>query len=250
VSTLDTTNPCLVAGCVLRGQHLLERDAHNPECKGCVPRPAADGLTVCAWHANRYEDAVTGLLTLLPHLREIGKPYAQATPPSDGGTPGDPAERTVIPAAWLAADEIENDHRNWVLCTLEESTYPLTWPERKPWRGDTVQWMLDHLRYALNLPFAGAMVAEFTSTVATTRHRWPTADDVQPVEQLAMPCPSCGLKSLIRKPPRWAKDPWRVECTDPDCARIYSEDRYDELVAIGLRQKVGKWDTDPGGTAA
>ncbi|GEL95372.1 hypothetical protein [Cellulomonas composti] len=239
---------CLVHSCAIRGRHIPETQRTRPhdDCTGCDPTPADDGLTVCRWHANRYEDTLVSLLTFLPHLREIGRPYAQATPPSDSGGTSDPAHRTVLPAAWLAADEITADHTGWCKAVLEEAPARLTWPDRKPWLGDEIRWMLDHLPWALNLPFTGDMVGSFTNTVATARHQWPTADDTQPVEGLAMPCPSCGLKSLIRKPPRWEGDPWRVECTDPDCARIYDEGRYDELVEIALRQRVGKWDASGG----
>lgn len=221
---------------------------HVDDCAGCLPRPADDDLAVCRWHARRMEDAVAGLITLVPHLREIGKPYAQSVAPNDDTfSRGDPAEHVNIPAAWMAADELTNELLGWVRATLEESPRALSWPDRKPWKGDVTRWALDHMRDMLALPFAGTMVSELVELIATTRHRWPTADDVAPVEPLAMPCPRCEHKSLIRRPPRYAGDPRRIECNSPDCARIYTEDEYDRLVAIALRDgKMGKWKTGEG----
>lgn len=254
---------CLVAGCVTRGEHKPDcpnRCHHHPSpcpkprdgrpacdgtCTGCKPREADDGLAVCRWHRNRAEDAIALIPSLVAHLREIGKPYAQATPASDDTfSPGDPAERSALPAAWLAADEIEMNLAGWVHVTCEE-VQPITWPNRPPWRGNIVRWALDHLDTMLRQDYAGDMVAELTGIIETTRHRWPTADDTQPVEKLAPPCPRCDTKALIRRAPRYAGDPRRIECTDPDCGAIYTEDEYDRLASIWLRDgRMGKWRTE------
>jgi len=199
-------------------------------------------LAVCRWHANRFRDAVESIPEFLAHLREIGKPFAEASPPADMLVPGAPEERSQLPAAWLAADEISNELLGWVRATVEESPRRLTWPNHLPWRGDLAAWMIDHLRNALGLPFAGEMVHEFCEMVDTARHRWPTADDTLPVVKLPTPCPSCGMTALIRKPPRYAQDPRRIECTDPNCSRIYTENEYDALLEIALRDgRAGKW---------
>jgi len=68
------------------------------------------------------------------HLREIGKPYAQASPlTGDLIARGEPAERVNIPAAWLTADELENELAGWIRATLEDagepwSTRSCSWP--------------------------------------------------------------------------------------------------------------------------
>ncbi|MCL2089868.1 MAG: hypothetical protein FWH11_01360 [Micrococcales bacterium] len=239
-----TQPDCLVPGCSVRGQHLTESRAHADGCRGCVPREAADGLAICWWHRNRTLDAVAALPGLVAHLREIGKPYAQARPASDTLSPGDPAERDAMPGAWLAADSLENSLVGWVRATIEESPTRLSWPDRRPWRGDVPGWMLDHLDTACALPFAGVMAVELVTEVVAARHRWPTAEDAEPVERLSLPCPRCGLAGLVRRAPRWVAEPRRVECTDPDCARVYTEDEYDALVAIALREgRAGRWRT-------
>lgn len=239
------TTPCAVPGCVIRGQHIPDpTTAHPDTCKGCLPRPALDTVDVCQWHARRFEDAIEALPALIAHLHEIGKPYAQNTPPSDTIGRSDPAERSALPAAWLTADELETDLFGWVKATLEESPRRLTWPNRRPWRGNLAAWMLDHLTDALTLPFTGEMVRVVPEAVTTARHRWPTADDTEPIEAMTMPCPRCGLKSLTRTPPRWYRQMSRIECTDPDCARVFTEDEYDQLVTLALRSgRVGKWRT-------
>lgn len=237
---------CAVPGCVVRGKHIPDPTSAHPEtCKGCLPRPALDGLAVCRWHTNRFEDAVASLPGLIAHLHEIGKPYAQTNPPGDTIGRSDPAWQTVLPAEWLTADELEADLFGWVKATLEESPRRLSWPDRRPWRGDLAAWMLDHQRDALAMPFAGEMVTVIPEAVATARHRWPTADDVEPVEALSMTCPRCGLRSLTKTPPRWYRQSARIECTDPDCARVFTEDEYDGLVSIALRDgRMGKWQTE------
>lgn len=236
---------CVVPGCVVRGQHIPDPTSTHPDtCKGCRPRPTRTDLTVCGWHANRFEDAVASLPTLIAHLHEIGKPYAQTNPPSDTIGRSDPAWHTVLPGAWLTADELEHDLLSWVKATLDESPRQLSWPDRRPWRGNLAAWMLDHLPDTLALPFAGEIVTVIPEAVATARSRWPTTDDVEPVKSLSMTCPRCGLRSLTKTPPRWYRQSARIECTDPDCARVFTEDEYDGLVSIALRDgRMGKWRT-------
>ena len=273
---------CLVHGCVSRGKHVpdcgdhcrhwpgecpqprRDKPACDGHCSGCLPRPADDGIAVCRWHANRFQDAVVSTRALIPHLREIGKPYAESPAPSgETFSPGDPAERTVLPAACLAADELDNDLNAWIEFTCEDRGFDrvltddgtatwvkadgpshITWPNGHPWNGDLSWWALDHQTAMLSGEWAGDMVRHFTELVEAVRRRWPTADDREPLELLAMPCPRCDTRSLIRRPPLYAGHPRLIECTDQDCSRIFTEDEYDTLVALALRDgRAGKWRT-------
>ena len=230
-----------VLGCKITGQHKTDCPG---DCRGCLPREAVVGL-LCQWHANRLEQAVA-TFAAFHHWLEIvdtDEPSAKALT-DEIVSRGDPGETVPIPMSRLVADELWRDLATWGLVIIDERGLPAKGWTSDTWKGDLCAWMLPQLPWACEQMWIDELAGTWVRDVTTARHRWPTADDVQPIEDLALPCPSCGLVSLIRKPPRWGGDLWRVECTDPDCARIYDEDRYDELVALALREgKGGKWKT-------
>lgn len=223
---------CDVQGCVVRGLH--EPDCDGEPCKGCRRREAAIGV-LCDHHWNRLVWAVAAHDELIAHLKEAGKPYAQAAPLSaDVTAHGDPAEGTVIPAQWLEADSLHHDLRSWALAYLDE--HPATWPNRDPWFGHIAWWMSDHLREIAAMPWAGEFAASYLGAVETLHHRWPTVADVEAAHKVTIPCPRCGLMSLVYTPPRLPRQPFVVECSDPDCARRFSEAEWDRFVALAMRE--------------
>lgn len=224
---------CEVPGCFI---HAVHDGCDDGTCQGCKRKTAVVGV-LCQWHWNRLLSAVAEHNTLITHLREIGQPYAQVAPlTSDIAAHGDPAEGTVLPAAWLAADELAADLAGWAHAWLDENDD--RWPNREPWNGDVALWTQAHLRVMAGAPWAAEFVTEYVGSVETLHHRWPTAQDVeQPHKVKAIPCPRCGLMSLLYTPPRGYRMPFVVECTDPDCARTFSEDEWERLVMLVERER-------------
>lgn len=225
-------------GCRITGQH--QPDCPADTCRGCLPRPAERG-TLCAWCDERLHDAIARTPDLVAHLRVIGQPHAQNAPLSDDtARHGDPAETTVMPAAWLDADELLGLIGSWARLILEEHpVQPMRGPNAAPWHGDVAAWIAPHLPWCTEQDWAAEMRRELVEYVTTLRHKYPTADDVEPVQRVDVPCPRCGLLSLTYTPPRFAGQAFRVECTDPDCARVFSEDEWDRFKGLALRGERG-----------
>lgn len=222
----ETTTTC-VMGCTLTGQHVT--DCPRLTCRGCLPRPADVGW-LCQWHYNRLETAVGTFNAFRDWLNEADDADAHGKPLTDDRRAhGDPAETVPITASRLAADELWNDLAGWARVVREEHPTHLRGWERKPWLGDVASWLLPHLPWAAEQMWIDELAGLWVSAIATARHRWPTAEDVEPVKHLDVPCPRCGLRSLIYTPARWAGQAFRVECTDPDCARVFSEDEWDRF---------------------
>lgn len=254
--------PC-VAGCTIRGKHhghCPQTCAHqatggtcppmcDQTCPGCLPRPATTGR-LCAWCSQRLTTDVATAPGLVAHLRELGEPDAAAAPASDTKTYRDPAEGGIVPAAWQAADEIHGILDSWVQLILD--THPsgaaMNGPDvagawvtrygtvagvRDPRAtAELATWLLPWLPWCAEQEWAGLMRREVGSLVATTLARWPTPEAVEPVRAVAMPCPRCGRMSLTYAPPSHATQPFKVSCSDPDCARVWTEDEWEWLVNL------------------
>lgn len=302
------------SGCTVRGQHLAacpcrpQHDpAHDDHCRGCQPRLAEHGV-LCAWCSQRLAADVAASPALVAHLREIGEPFAQTQPPSDGKSYRDPAEGSMRPAAWDAADELHALLACYAHLVLDEhpdgrrmagpdengtvrsvttvaayrgQTYlrrssvsglaDSPQPEREwhdvelvaadglgrpildrhgerivylarapkplppaPSPADAtarlVRWLMPLLPWCTEQEWAPVMRAELAALVATTSARWPTAQKAEPERAVAMPCPKCGRRSLVYAPPSFERQPFKVSCSDPDCARIWTEDEWAWLV--------------------
>jgi hypothetical protein len=135
------------------------RDGHKPgcegECRGCLPRPAADGLALCAWCIRTLERDVAAVPYLVAHMRGAARPNAGAKPYGSDATHADPAEGNVLSAAVDAADELHAALASWAHLILEEHPSRLTGPdEAGAWRsntGDVVGIKPDDLRPTVHL---------------------------------------------------------------------------------------------------
>lgn len=105
-----------VADCIARGRHLPDCEDQE-RCFGCLPRLAADGVRLCAWHTEKIADDATQLAEL--HA-EIGLRLANS------GTAGEKTSGTKDPGLLLndRAVEIRTEIRHvlvsWSLLITEE----------------------------------------------------------------------------------------------------------------------------------
>lgn len=219
------------SGCTLTGQH--STTCSDGQCRGCLPRPVEEG-TLCAWCWRRLRATIAEIPSLVAHLREIGRPYAQTLPPSDGRSAGDPAESTVLPRAWLEADELESQVTSWAHAVIDDSPQVMRGPNAAPWYGDTIGWITPHLSWCATQPWAEVMLSELTKDTARLKATWPTPDMVERERHVPVPCPRCDRLSLHYVPPTWAHQPFRVWCDNPDCARAFSEDEWERFKALAL----------------
>lgn len=222
-----------ILGCKITGQH---KTTCEGECRGCLPRPAEVG-TLCRWHYNRLEQAVARFAEFAEWLYVVDDDDAHGKPLTDDITHrGDPAEGVPIPASRLEADELTRDLAGWGMVIIEEHpNQPMRGWKAAPWNGNLTGWLLPLLPWAAEQMWADELAGAWVNSVNAARHRWPAADDVEPARTIDVPCPRCGLMSLVYTPPRWQGQAFRVECTDQDCARVFSEDEYERFVGLALR---------------
>jgi len=237
------------SGCTVRGQHKPTCDDRET-CKGCIPRVASHG-TLCDWCFQRMTADVAAAPDLVAHLRVIGAPHAELAPLRVGiRTPKDAAETSILPAAWLAADEIHANLASWALLILEEhpNGEHMAGPDEVgAWHtryGTTVgiahvkataaltRWLLPQLEWCAGQEWAAEMRREVSSMVATISARWPTASMVEPEQNLPQRCPRCSWLSLTYTPQSEYGQPFKVSCSNPDCARVWSEDEWEWLVTM------------------
>lgn len=234
---------CL-SNCTIRNQHIPTCDG---ECKGCLPRPAEHG-NLCPWCWQRLNADVTDLPGLVKHLREVGEPHAQAAPPSDGRSSNDPAEGSVLNDAVGAADALHATLASWANVIIEEHPTHLNGPDQRgAWvtsTGDVAglkpgseatrrltRWITPHLDWAVHQDWAAEMRKELSSLIATTRARWPEADErTRPVS--GAPCPRCQLITLAYTPPTHYGAAFVVSCTNPDCSCTFTEDQWDQYAGL------------------
>lgn len=231
--------PC-ASGCRLRDRHASE--CVDEACRGCLPRYAEHGV-LCAWCWQKLADALADVPVLVTHLRATANALAEASGrPLDALTvrAGDPATRTVLHGAWLAADDLESLVASWALLVLEEHPARLRGPNAAPWHGDVVAWMAPHLAWISRHDWAPVMRRELSTTIATARARWPLPEDVErhrPIPDVR--CPRCDRAGLWYYPPSFARQPFAVACQNSDCGRVFTEDEWTRLVHLLARAEAG-----------
>lgn len=220
---METRQPC-TRGCKIRNRHTSTCEG---ECRGCLPRPAERG-DVCQHCYNRAERALIELATRIPWIEHLGRTlaaHASANAPTGNDSrSGDPAETSVLHPAYLQADAIRSDLNGWVLVVLDDRGLrhgPA--PAEEP-----ASWLLPHLPWLAEHEAADEFISEILRDLAQAT-AWPAPTDVEPARPLNTPCPRCDALSIVYTPPRHEGHPSRFECTDPDCARVLSEDEWDQL---------------------
>lgn len=246
-----------VSGCVVRGQHL--GSCVDEECQGCVPRAAEVGR-LCRWCFQRLTGAVVDIPGLTAHLRMLAEPHLSSPQGHDeGGGGGVPGSRVLYPPELMAVDEIAGLLGTWVDEIVAEHPGHLRGPSPIGWRfshpdravdevtgeaylpteervsasqgaiEEMQRWLLPHLAWVAEQPWAGEMRAELCSQVATAQARWPMEEREHVVP---MPCPRCGQRSLIYHPPAGERAPAMVGCENPECGKLWLEDAWTRIVEM------------------
>lgn len=192
--------------CVIRGEHDRFCDgfeyawspearrhlATGKECRGCLPRPASTGLLCEAcWESLRSAEHSYGpLAPLLEEYDILVRPLGD----SGGGS-----DKAVIPlaATKLALDEINSYRGTHETIDLE------AWVSR---------------------PEGAEEAVRFTRAVRGALRSFPTEESSHRVPRVR--CPECELLSLMWTPPVLAGDPVRIECRNPTCLHMLTEDTY------------------------
>jgi hypothetical protein len=242
-------------GCTTTGQHTT--GCTDPRCRGCLPRTATTGH-LCAWCRSRLELDVADAPRMVHHLRWLATPYAGATPPDATGARHIPASTVLIADAVDAADDLHALLHAWANLIADERT--LRGPSHAGVRMSVTRiatfdgtaylqpgvpvgvtkttatlgvarWLLPHLDYAAHRPWISDMRRELATTLAGLHARYPTTDDIERAHIVDVPCPRCDARTLTYTPPSWHRAAFRVECTNPDCAKVFSEDEWDRFKA-------------------
>lgn len=254
---MNTTTTC-AHGCTVIGLH--RPDCHDGRCRGCLPRLAARGH-LCEWCCGRLEHDVADAPAVVHHLRELARPFATIPAPDAGGARHVPASVVLVAEVVDAADDLHALLHSWAdlvaderglrgpthtgvrmstttLATFDGVTYlrrgvavGITTPDATL---SVARWLLPHLDYAARRPWANDMRTELGSTLATLHARFPTPDDVERAHIVDVPCPRCDARTLTYTPPAWHRAAFRVECMNPDCAKVFSEDEWDRFKALVL----------------
>lgn len=213
-------------GCTLRARHL--DTCTDTDCRGCLPRPAEDGSTVCLPCEGRWTEALGRAHDLITHIRSLVEPSPHG--PDQAAykhTKGASAPAPLNVAAVADADDLHATLSSWAVRVVEESgmTGP-TWagsdirpaskrtvygepaytdarvvgihPDGETATQNVAEWLLTHKTWALNRDWTADMVQEVTATVGKLRNRWATEE--RPA-RLPVGCPSCGERALTRYAP-------------------------------------------------
>lgn len=243
------------------GEH-LDACPTPSTCTGCAPRPtlAAEPLLVCVHHRARVVSALAAAPDLVAHLRECVIPGKASTGDPTGTRSSSAAPAPLSVAAVSDADDVHAMLMSWALevrrlhpshpvppmagsdvrpqtstrtadgaaVVVDAQVVGLTStapPETTTW---VTRWLLDWLHWALCQPaLAAALATEIPAVIGRIRARWPIEDRDA---ALAVPCPACDLRTLIRHVPRWASAPVTVTCSA--CTWVADEDRYDWLIRL------------------
>lgn len=247
-----------VSGCTVRGRHLVS--CSDDECQGCAPRQAEVGR-LCRWCFQTLTGAVVDIPGLTAHLRMLAEPHLSSPQGHEGGGGSVPGSRVLLPPELMAVDELAGLLGTWVDEVVAEHPARLRGPSDIGWRfshpdraqdpvtgtwylpsdqrlgasqaavEEMCRWLLPHLAWVAEQPWAGDMRAELCSQVATAKARWPIEERSHVVP---MPCPRCGQRALVYHPPEGERSPAMVGCENAECGRLWLEDAWTRVVEMVL----------------
>lgn len=225
--------PDCIRNCRLLGQHQTscncthECAEHDDHCKGCLPKQAITGQ-LCQRCVDRTVEALTAIPDLLA-IVEASPDGRMDTPRVDTDTSrrSVSVHRTPSPAYDTAEEVAQWALKTAMYCADEcQHRGPFTYrPDGVP--ALTTIRNLHYIRN--NLPWFAAEYAQeiYDESVQFHRGLLYLTGTALLVHRIKEPCPSCGLKSLIRE-----DGSNQVTCRNRNCGRIWREGEYDWLAHV------------------
>lgn len=239
---------CL-SGCKSRGKH--SGGCVDPECWGCVPRPASFGV-LCAWCWQQLKGSVVDVPAAVAHL--VGVAHSPLRSGSGVASSGEaPTSASLWSPALDAADELVAALGSWADLIVSEHPADLRGPSQIGWRwtrrsaevvaGEVVvrdeqrlgasqgavdhlvRWMLPHMEWVSDQGWAGEMRLELAQMLATIWARWPQQERSR---WSITPCPSCS-GPLAYDPPSEFGTSGMTRCVSEECGLSWTEDRWAKL---------------------
>lgn len=207
---------CVAPGCRARGQHA--NDCPGGDCRGCLPRRAADGLRLCWQHARHLE---TDARQLAPLYDELALALAGISSPicRVSGSP-DRSSRIPNPAAIEVRGTIRAVLAAW--CRLIAEGRGVELPRDEV--ADMSEYVARHAHWLAAHPAAGDASAELRE-LAVRAHRIAYPDGTRVVA--VGPCPRDGCDGTIRAVLRASDSllPSRIVC-DANADHVWPADQW------------------------
>lgn len=205
--------------CTIRDHHLNTCD--NPDCKGCLPRPAEVGM-LCYVCWTKFEAALSEVVDVVTHLRSITK---AATSDAPGKTQFGPS--VIVPVTWQAADNI----RVALAMVAGFPAHPIP-------STATLQEVARDVSRLVESIVPEQVVARQVGAEAAVRlyRQMQTSMALQQRSERArrirwVRCRECGLESLLMQPPLEKLDDLSVVCTNRACQAVWDP----SLAAFDMR---------------
>jgi len=182
---------CAAPHCRIRGQHTT--DCPGGDCRGCLPRPAADGLQLCWPHVGWLEADARQAAELYDELALVlagGAGHGERTSGSPDRT------RLPNPAAMEARATIRAVLASWCRLIAEERGVELPRDEV----ADMGAYIARHAHWLAAHPAAGEAADELRELVRVAR-RIAYPDGTRAVDVGPCPHDGCGgtLRALLRR---------------------------------------------------
>jgi len=207
---------CAAPHCRARGQHAT--DCLGGDCRGCLPRRAADGLRLCRPHADGLSRDARQAAELYDELAlalaGISSPICRVS-----GSP-DRSSRIPNPAAIEARSTIREVLAAWCQLIAEERDVE---PPRNE-VSDMSEYVARHAHWLAAHPAAGDASAEMRE-LAVRAHRIAYPDGTRVVA--VGPCPYDGCDGTIRAVLRASDSllPSRIVC-DANADHVWPADQW------------------------
>lgn len=229
--------PCL-RGCTVKGKH-VETHPAGTKCPGCVPVDAADGAMICERCVSRLRSTLDEVPDVCAHLRSMVDPMRSGwnmdrdmiSGPSSGPRPplnvelveaADEVLRIVVFYAEVFGDEMDYRGRHQFAAGVgsEDAYHAAKVP---------VGFLLANLGWIVNdrrvLGLCRAVLGPGADaedwTVGRVLARWPLRERARFV---LTPCPGCGLRTILGRPPRVFGGEKKFECVNPECGWVPPDD--------------------------
>ena len=201
---------------------------HPSHCKGCLPRAAIVGH-YCQRCADKFRDNLYELPQLVALVAQSpGGKLTQHQGTGDTSRRPTKVDQQSPSPAWDTADEVIQWAASWAWVIAGRPGYD---PSRYNTAGIPVRELtrsISHITNRLTQALSDDYHAELYDEAATLHKRLTHATGSDELtHRLKKPCPSCDQRTLVRE-----DGAGQIECRNRDCARVWTEDQYDNFVYV------------------